>query len=515
MAQFKIANKTTTAFPRPSRWPFSLLALGLVVLVSLSHRALTAGLQSESQSLIRDDAQDLIAAYQRELNELAAWCDQRGLEVEARKTRSWFGSTDPSKLYVIELPTKIGDENVPEGISPDASEWHRQFSRLKRDQANSLYELARKAIKAQQASLAFDLVMAALRENSDHDAIRRLLGYQSYRGEWHTSYEVERLRKGQVWDDRYGWLPKTHVPRYEAGERYFRGRWISAEEDARLHTDIRSGWDIETEHYMVRTNHSIEAGVRLADRLEQLYRVWKQLFIRYYATAEQVRALFDGRARTGRIRRPITKHKVVYFRNREEYNQALRGTFPNIEISIGIYVDSTECAYFFAGDEYNERTLLHEATHQLFHESRPVAPSVGRNDNFWIVEGVAMYMESLHTENGYHVLGGFEDDRIVAAQYRLLNNDFYVPLSEFTDFGMEQLQTDPRIRTLYSQAAGLTHFLVHHDGGGYRDALVAYLVAVYSGRDDRSTLSRLTARSYAELDQDYREYMRSAAAIEH
>jgi hypothetical protein len=122
-------------------------------------------------------------------------------------------------------------------------------------------------------------------------------------------------------------------------------------------------------------------------------------------------------------------------------------------------------------------------------------------------------MESLQTENGYHVLGGFEDDRIVAAQYRLLTNDFYVPLSEFTDFGMEQLQTDPRIRTLYSQAAGLTHFLIHHDGGRYRDALVAYLVAVYSGKDDRNTLSRLTGTSYADLDRDYREYMRSAAEI--
>ena len=37
---------------------------------------------------------------------------------------------------------------------------------------------------------------------------------------------------------------------------------------------------------------------------------------------------------------------------------------------------------------------------------------------------------------------------------------------------MDTLQNDPRIRTLYSQAAGLTHFLIYYDDGRYRDALV-------------------------------------------
>ena len=40
---------------------------------------------------------------------------------------------------------------------------------------------------------------------------------------------------------------------------------------------------------------------------------------------------------------------------------------------------------------------------------------------------------------------------------------------------MEKLQKDPKIATLYSQSAGLTHFLIHYDHGRYRDALVAYL----------------------------------------
>ena len=181
---------------------------------------------------------------------------------------------------------------------------------------------------------------------------------------------------------------------------------------------------------------------------------------------------------------------------------------PNIEISIGVYMEQPRRAYFFAGGVGTDRTLYHEATHQLFHESRPVDPNVGRKNNFWIIEGIAMFMESLRQEDGYYVLGGFDDQRLHAAKYRLLHDHFYVPLGEFVDIGMEGLQKDPRIGKLYSQAAGLTHFLVFFDGSRYRDALVSYLVAVYTGRDDHNTLARLTgAQNYEELDKQYRKFI--------
>ena len=221
---------------------------------------------------------------------------------------------------------------------------------------------------------------------------------------------------------------------------------------------------------------------RWAIKLEQLYRVWKQLFVRYYATEQQVTALFESRNRSRRIQLP--RHKVVYFRDREDYNRSLRPAYPNIGISVGIYVENTRRAYFFAGEDHDERTLYHEATHQLFHESRPVAKNVGRKANFWIIEGIAVYMETLRREDDTWVLGGRDDVRMKAARYRLLRDRFYVPLNELSTYGMRQVQADPRIATLYSQIAGLTQFLVHSHDGRYRDALVAYLTAVYNGSQD-------------------------------
>jgi hypothetical protein len=99
------------------------------------------------------------------------------------------------------------------------------------------------------------------------------------------------------------------------------------------------------------------------------------------------------------------------------------------------------------------------------------------------------------------------------ARYRLLVDGFYVPLSEFTSYSVERLQSDKRIRTLYSQAAGLANFLVHYDGGRYRDVLVAYLVAVYTGRDTPSTLPQLAGNSFSELDKQYRQFLESGGPV--
>lgn len=452
-------------------------------------------------------AQQLTKRYREQLEELARWCDSKGLAEQAQKTRKWLQPRDPSKYYVAVLPDKVGRNQTPADAPADVAKWDGDLSRLQTQYANACYDLARRAIRTNRASLAFDLVLCAIREDPDYEPVRRLLGYQQYKGQWYTQDQVSRMRSGQVWHETYGWLPKANVVRYEKGQRYYSGRWITAEEDARLHSDIQNGWEVPTEHFVIRTNHSLEAGVELGKKLERLYRVWKQLFVRFYLTEAQVQAMFDGRARGRAVEMP--RHRIVYFRSRKDYNDALRPMFPNIEMTVGAYVQRTGQAYFFAGNDADDRTLYHEATHQLFHESRPVAPTAGQWANFWIIEGIAMYMESLHDEDGYHVLGGVDDLRMQAARYRLLVNNFYVPLAEFSSYGMEQFQSDKRVATLYSQAAGLTHFLVYFDNGRYRDALVQYLSAVYSGQADINTLAHLTNTPYSQLDQQYRKFIES------
>src|SRR5262249_34999292 len=153
------------------------------------------------------------------------------------------------------------------------------FLEFRRAQAEKLFELAQTALEAKQYPLAYELARETVRENPDHEAARRVLGYRKHADRWVLPETARRLDAGQVWSEQFGWLPASQLPRYEQGERFYRGRWISADEDAKLHNNIRNGWNIETEHYNVVSYYSLEEGVRLATRLESLYDAWRQVFL--------------------------------------------------------------------------------------------------------------------------------------------------------------------------------------------------------------------------------------------
>ncbi len=352
-------------------------------------------------------------------------------------------------------------------------------------------------------ALAFELATEAVRENPNQPEGRRALGFVKVRDGWQTPFAARQLNAGKVCHETFGWLPATHVERYERGERYYQGRWVKADEEARLRRDIKRGWRVESDHYVVTTNHSLEEGVRLARRLERFYAVWRQEFAGFVETPAEAARRFSKQ----QARREIAQHNVVYYRSREEYNAALCAAQPKIDMTLGIYFDSTRTAYFFAGEEQEPGTLYHEATHQLFHEMRPAAHDVGHEGNFWIVEGIACYMESLAQHEDYATTGGANAGRMPAARHRLIEDGFYIPLADLVRFGMQPMQQDPRLPRLYSQCAGLADFFIHDADGRYREALTGYLAAIYAGRSTTDTLSELTSTSYENLDRQYREFI--------
>jgi hypothetical protein len=282
---------------------------------------------------------------------------------------------------------------------------------------------------------------------------------------------------------------------------------MPAEDEVLLRNDLKRGWRVESAHYVVTTNHSLEEGVRLSQSLERLHGVWLQAFIAYMADEAELARRFEGHP--PRWRNP--QHNVVCYRSRDEYNETLRGVQGQIEISLGLYLDKTRTAYFFAGAEQQPGTVFHEATHQLFHEARRVSDKAARSNNFWIVEGIACYMESLDDKGGYVTLGGANAGRKPAARHPLLTDDFYVPLDELVASGLQTLQRDSRIAAIYSQSAGLADFLMHGEQGRYREPLVRYLAAVYAGRSTPRTLEELAGVDYPTLDRQYRQYMSDEA----
>ena len=446
--------------------------------------------------------------YRTKLAELADWAEARKLTDEATFLRAWLpnDANDSLIFYLVDERTKHLE--IPQGASADQQHWASEFRQLRETAGQHLFGLAEQAVGEAQYGLAMRLLYAAVREDPQHAQARAALGYERLGDDWLTPLGKSMRERGLMWDDRFGWLAGEDLPRYEAGERKVGAKWVSAAEDAARRKSILAGWEIRTDHYQVTTNHSLEAGVALARRLERLYHVWRQLFVEYHAAPGDLNQLLAGKGIAPSASRP---HEVFLYRDKADYTRDLKAAQPGIDKTIGIYFDNRRRAYFFEGEENYEGNIYHEATHQLFQETRRAPRNIGQRDNFWIVEGIATYFESLADEPalGYATLGAPDAGRLPAARQRLLTDGYYVPFARLTSLGTADIQRDPNIARLYSQAAGQTTFLLQCQGGKYRPALVRYLGEVYAQRAEPGTLFRLTGASAAELDREYRVFMQS------
>ena len=384
------------------------------------------------------------------------------------------------------------------------------------ERADELFQQAHTACEVGDVGGSLRLATQAVAADPDHAGARRVLGYRRIGKHWAGNYAARRLERGETWHPEFGWIQAEDLPRFEAGERPFARRWISIDEDARRHATIKHGWKIRTDHFRITTNHSRQEAASLATRLERLYQTWQQLFGGYALTPTDLLKRFDGKETSGYRSKPF---EVVYYRTRDEYNKALRPQQPRIEMTLGIYFDKTHETHFFAGRHDYENgqdagTIYHEAVHQFFNESGRSARNVGASSNAWLIEGVACYFESLveHCDKAGQLsvtIGRPGAGRLPAARHRLLVSNFYVPLAELSALGLNDFQKRTDLPRLYSQSAGLATFLMHYQQGVYRPAMVETLQRLYAGRDRVSTLEDFTGRSFAELDREYRGFVKS------
>ncbi len=414
----------------------------------------------------------LDAAYATRLRDLANRCGQLNLDDAARTTRDWIIPRDPRRQYAF-LPAETDPAKPAADASKIQQQWYDKFTSLRRGQAEALFQLARSELQAGQATRAFQLLHEVLHENPDHEAVRGALGYRLVNGRWRKPESVIRARRGSVALAELG---------FDAGKH----------------------WIAESEHFRITTDHSENAGMQLAEKLEELYDVWQQLFFPYWSSAAVLARRLEGKVPADRS---TTRHRVVLFRGRDEYVQRLKRLEPQIELTVGLYLEPQKTAYFYVDQQPHDDTYFHEVTHQLFSETGRVAPGVGVEANAWIIEGVAMYMESLRRRNGYFTAGGSDANRLQFARYRTLNEGSYLPLEQLAALGRRTLQQHQDIRRLYSQSAGLAAFLMDDNRGRYRPLLLDYLQTVYQGRDNARTLASVAGVPLPQLDRQYREFL--------
>lgn len=412
----------------------------------------------------------LDAKFQVALQSLATKCDELGLPEQAAVTRRWHFPRDPRRQYLF-LPA-AADPTQPPDDAPDlVRKWHARFTDLRRAQARGLYELAASLATSQPAQ-AYQLLHEVLREDPDHAEARRVLGYGGEPGAWTQKSRRPRSERGRGTQRDFGWG---------------RGAY----------------WQIESEHFQITTNHSPEAGIEVAEQLEDFLTAWRQVL---FGQIGGKGALEDRLGGGGRPLIPKRRYQIVLFRDQAEYVDQLRKVEPNITKTIGFYSSRLKRSFFYAGDDSLRATRFHEITHQLLQETERVVPQVGERSDFWVVEGIALYMESFERGDGYATLGGFDSNRLQFARYRALSERAYLPLATLITYSRSSLQADKEIQALYSQAAGLTHFLMDQRPI-YRQGLLKYLEAVYQGRPAADILPAECGADWGELDRQYHEFL--------
>ena len=374
------------------------------------------------------------ATLQAALNTLAQRCDELKLPAQAKQTRQWQIVRRPDQ-QVIFLPSRQDPLKPAASASQTIRFWHQELTKHRQAHAQQLFALVEPLLAADQPGQAYQLLFEVLHADPTHDQAAKIVA-----------------------------LPKTPArkPRVVAGRaRHARLKWAA-----------RSYWTIRSTHFEVTTNRSAQAGIELALQLEQLHRVWQQVFFRYWGDTTILKARLAGDLQPW----PVHKlHRVVLFDDRQQYVDYFSRNQPQIGITTGYYDKSGEISYFFASEPASTSTWYHEATHQLFQERGQAIEAVGEQQNFWAIEGIALYLESLQVHDSYCTLGGFEANRLQTARYHKYVNQFYVPLEKLLGYGQVELQKHPEIRSLYSQSAGLTHFFMTGDAGRYRKAFIDYL----------------------------------------
>lgn len=418
---------------------------------------------------------------------------------------------DSSQLLFSKLPSEVSPA-ISRDLPKEEQVWRRELWTTREKFGDDMYRLSRTALHAGFPSFAYRLVRETAEIFPDHRQARRLLGYVRLENRWVTPFAAKMARERRVWHETYGWLRIEDVKRYENGERFYR-RWMSADQESEIRRDFRHAWDIRTEHFLIKTNHSLERGVEIATKLEEFYEFFQQTFVGYFYSPDQLKKLFveSSGGRAPRSREPFVVH---YYKSREEYVDRLIARTPQIGITTGFYHYGDRVAYFYYDEEADDSVIYHEATHQFLYETLPALRHVGQQAHFWITEGIACYMESYRNENGQMSLGDPNYIRFAAARYRFFVDEYYVPFDEFSAMGMQQFQSipQPQIGWNYSQASGLAHFFMHYDGGRYRDALVEHLSQLYNINPRRyeppATLPQLIGIGSETLDKQYAEHLK-------
>jgi hypothetical protein len=450
---------------------------------------------------LRGEMAELLRAEAAELEEHAARLAAAGRGTEAHAVRTGIESPPPTDgpLRFVTMEEYVSAEELARRDPAGA-----EAAAIRSETARQLLALARKAAApgTDLEGIAVECLRAAVRRDPGNREVRRLLGYVEHDGGWATPHAAQDLRAGKVLDPTFGWVPADWVPHLKQGELpgLIRPgqplRWLPAERADALRREFSRGWEITTEHFVLKTNVPLAEAIAFGRRLEAVREVFFMLLPDLIDPADRPMA---RRFRDPNLwAEPSTaRHEVWYFATKAGYVNFFKRLGRDQSKSLGYYMTADEAgrngpgsprAYFFREPEPKLdalATLFHEASHQLLFESAGPSGYARNRGHYWIWEGLGTYFESLVPRpDGSYEIGGRDGPRMSKARADLVDGPGIMPVADLIGMGEYRYKTEWDIHSVYAESMALAVFLMHGEGGRHRQAFLDYARDAYRGRID-------------------------------
>ncbi len=224
---------------------------------------------------------------------------------------------------------------------------------------------------------------------------------------------------------------------------------------------IKMPFELETKHYIIKTDTADFVCKNAGKAMEQLY----SAFTRIFRPEEDAQRL---------------KTEIIIFDKEDDFLKYARGLGADVQKGhLGFFrtgPDGRDTIAVFKRrtDEFHTlSTLYHEATHQFI----TMVMGVSRLPPLWLNEGLAVYFETSVIRDGKLQVGIIPRNRLMLLQ-KHLRAGTHVPLADLIRRGRGNYDS-----LCYSQGWSLVYFFLHARNGAYRTRFDRYFKMLKEGQD--------------------------------
>jgi hypothetical protein len=289
-----------------------------------------------------------------------------------------------------------------------------------------------------------------------------------------------RAKRGEEKVEAFGWVPKAEADQARQPVEFTED--LSAKDEE--HRSWDRAWVIRSPHFLLRTTVGNREAARILDLIEK------------------ARAVFFETL-GGRMKAPEYRVGLYVFAGPADAD-AVRRKLGGAPVQFGFFNPSTNVAYLQAGDD---NTLLHELAHQLAHNAmghetwsllQQADVRSDSPDNYWVMEGLAVYFGGLRFESGGRVFRGPRN-----------RSDLRPPaMREFLGYDQGAFGRNPGLH--YALAGELTRFLMEADGGRRRVAFLDFVREYYLGNSTLDTLEKSLGLKIPDLEREFLAWLKAS-----